>query len=75
MFAEIPMKEFKNTNHIEILNKDNFYSLVDDPELADCFLAFSDDESYLNLPFETVLESPLNLQHMCDKQYKDKLLL
>ena len=40
MFAEIPMKEFKNTNHTEILNEDNFYSLADDPELVDCFLAF-----------------------------------
>ena len=39
MFAEVPMKEFKNTNHIEILNEDDLYSLVDDPEPMDCFFS------------------------------------
>ena len=58
----MPIFEFKNTNQIEILNEDNFYSLVEDPLLVDCFLALSDDESYLNLPFENVRESPLNLK-------------
>ena len=62
MFAEIPILELENTNHIEILNEDNFYSLFEDPVLVDYFLALSDDESYLNLPFKNVRESPLNLK-------------
>ena len=63
MFAGMPMLEFEHTNHVQILTGDNFYSLFKDPELVDCFLALSDDESYLSLPFENVRESQLNLQH------------
>ena len=39
------------------------------------FFALSDDESCLNLPFENITESPLNIKHMRDKQYADNDLL
>ena len=38
-------------------------------------MTLSNDESYLNLPFENVTESPLNIKHMRDKQYADNDLL
>ena len=31
ILGEISFKEFGNTNHIDIHNEDNFYSLINDP--------------------------------------------
>ena len=46
-------------------------SIVDDYELGECLLNLSDDECYLNLPYEDIEENPLNLQRIRDKQRND----
>ena len=75
--AELTRNEINNniSNYIEIINEDNFYCLIDEPEIMDCLFALNDEESYLNLPFQNVDENPLNLEHMRDKQYADENLL
>jgi hypothetical protein len=49
-----------NTNKMQ----DAYYSILEDKELVDCFLALPNEECYLNLPFEEVTENPLNLENM-----------
>ena len=75
MFAEVPLIESEFTSHVEIYSEDNFHCLVNEPEIMECFLALSDNESYQNLPFKNVTENPLNLKHMRDKQYADNDIL
>ena len=55
--------------------QDAYYSILEDKELVECFLALPNEECYLNLPFEEVTENPLNLENMREKQYADTELL
>ena len=72
MFAEIPHKAVcDNSLYNEIFNEDNFQCMVNEPEIMDCLFALSDDKIYLNLRFENLAESPLNIEHICDEQYAD----
>ena len=52
-----------NTNKTQ----DVYYSILEDTELVDCFLAFPNKECYLNLPFKDITENPLNLENMHEK--------
>ena len=62
----------KNAANNEIDN--TFYSLLDDPELAECLLALPHDECYLNLPTSNASENPLDLETLKEKQNADNEL-
>ena len=72
LFSTITQRDNPNRNTIETKKEHSFYSLMDEPELMDCLLATTYEESYLNLPFENLEENPLNLSNMRDKQYECK---
>ena len=50
-------------------------TLLRDREMREFLLHLSDDESYLNLPYEDVTENPLDLQRIRDAQYADDEIL
>ena len=62
----------KNAANTDIDN--TFYSLLDNPEIAECLLALPHDEYYVNLPTATGSESPLDLEALKEKQNADKEL-
>jgi hypothetical protein len=72
-----------NDIHMDVANNEikgkisyeNFHSLIDEPELARCFLALPDEECYLNIPNESALDSPLDIQTIHEKQKEDTELL
>ena len=41
--------------------EDNFYSILDQPEMVECFLHMSSEDCYLNLPDSEETVSPLTL--------------
>ena len=45
----------------------NFHSILDDPDIAECFLTLPIEEYYLNLPNDSVVESPLDMQTIREK--------
>ena len=54
---------------------ENFYSLFEDAEIAECMLNLPDEECYLNLPNTKAAESPLDMQTISEKQCEDKKLI
>ena len=48
-------------------SEDAYHSLLDNPELVECFLTLSNDECYLNLPNIITADSPLNFKTIKDK--------
>ena len=66
-FLQMPQKEEPGENTVSLPSKgtikyENFHSFLEDPELAECFLALPNEESFLNLPNNTAMESPLDIQ-------------
>ena len=51
-----------NNGHSSTIKYKNFHSILDDPELAECFMALPDKECYLNLPNTSAVDSPLDMQ-------------
>ena len=54
---------------------ENLCSILDDPELAECFMTLPQEECYLNLPKNSAEESPLDLQTISENQLKDSALI
>jgi len=64
-----------NNGHSSTIKYENFHSILDDPELAECFMALPDEECYLNLPNTSAVDSPLDMQTISEKQKDDTELL
>ena len=54
---------------------ENFYSLFEDAEIAECMLNLPDEEFYLNLPNTKAAESPLDMQTISEQQIKHEKLI
>ena len=48
----------------------NFHSILNDPDIAECFLTLPIEECYLNLPNDGAVDSPLDMQTISEKQTK-----
>ena len=53
---------------------ENFCSILEDPELAGCFMTLPYQECFLNLPNDSATESPLDIQTISENQKKDSKL-
>ena len=53
-----------------IIKYENFFSILDDPELAARFLTLPMEECYLNLPNNSGIDSLLNMQTISKNQKK-----
>ena len=53
----------------------NFHSLIDEPKLAECFLALPDKECYLNIHNTSAIDSSLVVQSIHENQNEDTELL
>ena len=81
----IPIDVYKDTNKLnntpnqqENLNsktQDAFYSMMEDPELVECFMNLPEEDCYLNLPNVLEDEHPLDLNLIKEKQYADEALI
>jgi transposase InsO family protein len=71
----ISNEENEEPNRNAVASNAYYSSVLDDREFCECMLALPDEECYLNLPFENVDESPLNLEHMREQQYADESLM
>ena len=81
----IPIDVYKDTNKLnntpnqqENLNsktQDAFYSMMEDPELVECFMNLPEEDCYLNLPNVVEDEHPLDLDLIKEKQYADEALI
>ena len=81
-FSRMPRTEDPGLNTVgkslpskSTIKYENFCSILDDPDLAECFMALPNEECYLNLPNNSAVESPLDIQNISEKQQKDKQLL
>ena len=54
---------------------ENFHSILDDPDIAECFLTLPNEECYLNLPNDSAVDSPLDIQTISEKQKEDTELV
>jgi len=54
---------------------ENFHSILDDPDIADFLMTLPTEECYLNLPNESAVDSPLDMQMISKKQKKDTELV
>ncbi len=64
-----------NSDDKSTITYENFHSIMDDQELAECFLALPDEECYLNLPNTGAVDSPLDIESIHDNQKDDAELL
>ncbi len=48
---------------------------MDDLDIADCFLTLPEEECYLNLPDDSAVDSPLDMQTTITKQKEDPELI
>ena len=64
-----------NNENESTITYENFHSILDDPQLAECFLALPDEDCYLNLPNTSAVDSPLDLQTISESQQDDTELL
>ena len=60
-----------NNENESTIKYENFHSILDDPQLAECFLALPDEDCYLNLPNTSAVDSPLDLQTISESQQDD----
>ena len=54
---------------------ENFHSIMDDPDIAECFLTLPIEECYLNLPNVGAIDSPLDMQTISESQKEDTQLV
>ena len=54
---------------------ENLHSILDDPDMAECFLTLPFEECFLNLPNVSAVDSPLDMQTISKKQQEDTKLL
>ena len=59
----------KSTDHVNksTIKYENFHSILDDPDIAECFLTLPIEECYLNLHNDSVVDSPLDMQTVSEK--------
>jgi len=53
---------------------DNFFSLIEDSEMRECFTCLPSEECYLNLPDDLVSDNPLEVENINEKQDADNAL-
>ena len=79
-FSRMGRKEDPNLNTVgkstdnstkSTIKYENFHSILDDPDIADCFLTLPSEECYLNLPNTSAVDSPLDMQTISEKQKED----
>ena len=68
-------KENTNGDTRGTITYENFHSILDDPDIADCFMTLPIEECYLNLPNESAVDSPLDMQTISEKQKEDTELV
>ena len=59
-------KSTDNSNKSTI-KQENFHSIMDDPDIAECFLTLPIEECYLNLPNDSAVDRPLDMQTISEK--------
>ena len=84
-FSRMGIKEDPSINTVEKENTngdtrgtityENFHSILDDPDIADCFMTLPIEECYLNLPNESAVDSPLDMQTISEKQKENTELV
>jgi hypothetical protein len=74
----IPIDIYRDTNKLSTVNtntKDTFYSMLEDPELVECFANLPEEDCFLNLPNVVEDEHPLDMELIKEKQYADETLI
>ena len=83
-FSRMGRKEDPNLNTVgkstdnvtkSTIKYENFHSIMDDPDIAECFLILPNEECYLNLPNDSAVDSPLDMQTISEKQKEDTELI
>ena len=84
-FSRMGRKEDANLNTVKKSTADNsnkstikyqnFHSIMDDPDIAECFVTLPFEECYLNLPNDSAIDSPLDMQTISEKQKEDTELV
>ena len=54
---------------------ENFFSVMEDAELLECFLTLHEEHCFLNLPNTTATDSPVDIQTISEGQAKDENLI
>ena len=59
----------KSTDNVakSTIKYENFHSILDDPDITEYFLTLSIEECYLNLPNNSAVDSPLDMQTIREK--------
>ena len=60
----------KSTDNVtkSTIKYENFHSILDDPDIAVCFLTLPIEECYLNLYNDSAVDSPLDMQTISEKK-------
>ena len=53
---------------------ESFFSLADNCEMLKCFACLPTEECYLNLPDDLVIDNPLDIENIKEKQDADNAL-
>ena len=76
-FSHIGLKEDLNLNTVgkstdnvtkSTIKYENFHSILDDPDIAECFLTLPIEDCYLNLPNDSAVDSPLDMQTISENK-------
>ena len=77
-FSRMGIKEDPNINTVgkstnngdakSTIKYENLHSFLDDPDIAECFMTLPIEESYLNLPNVSAVDSPLDMETISEKQ-------
>ena len=67
-------KSTNNEDAKNIIKYKNFHSILDDPDMAECFLALPLEECFLNLPNVSAVDSPLDIQTISESNRKIRSL-
>ena len=67
----------KRTDNVSksTIKYENFYSILDDSDIAECLLTLPIEECYLNLPNDSAVDSPLDMQTISEEQKVDTELV
>ena len=66
----IPIDIYRDTNKLSTVNNNTqnaFYSMLEDPELVECFANLPEEDCYLNLPNVVEDEHPLDMELIKEK--------
>ena len=79
-FSRMPQKENPAEKSVSLpckgkIKYENFFSVMQDAELLECFLTLQEEECFLNLPNTTATDSPLDIQTISERQAKDEELI